>query len=184
MSRRNHRPCLYRGGTTSPVFVPEGQSAIARRFNARCGGFLPQSPQGTDEPTGGRRIDLESAWGAITGFNDLGLPGNQPSLRDLRNPERYPALKRRAISGCPSGTCSSSRTARKSWLRDILDDSARIRRRKILSHGDLRFASADLLLSRRNNRPCLYRGGTTSPVFVPEGQSALARRFNAGYGGF
>ena len=32
------------------------------------------------------------------------MPHMQPSLRDLGNAELFPALKRRAILGCPFGT--------------------------------------------------------------------------------
>ena len=66
--------------------VPEGHLRIARRFNAGDSGSDHKVPKG--------RLNASTI---------LGSP-IQPSLRDSGRRPPFPALKRRAIFKCPSGT--------------------------------------------------------------------------------
>ena len=81
-------PVRRRLGERPPAFVPEGRPRIARRFNA---GITPGT---APVPKGRLRVGRTMA----------NVTPIQPSLRDLFPRPANPALKCRAILGCPSGT--------------------------------------------------------------------------------
>jgi len=55
-------------------------------------------------------------------LRNVGMGHNQPSLRDFRRPLWSPALKRRAIGRCPSGTALSDDKFLTRMLSIVCDD--------------------------------------------------------------